>query len=227
MVTRACARCKTSFSGDKTKCDPCRTYLSTWSKAHRKTVHGSKVEKAQQSRYARTEKGKKKSLRNLKSEKGQATQQRRLEKMRNDAKFKIMYRMQCKMSKMVTSFVDSKTVEDKTEFKSANELIVHLEATMTDGMSWNNYGFGSDKWQIGHRIAKSCYEKNNDGDFRICWSKMNLFAQWQTENFTKHCELPTNKELLKLKTIWPSSWNGVLPNSESRMKIENKASRGL
>lgn len=218
-MNKLCGRCNKFFIGNKSKCAPCREYLSKWSKAARKTTHGAAVEKKQQSRYSHSAKGKTKGLRNLHSVKGQATQERRKKKVREDARFRLMVRLQSKMSRMLRTDITSDTAAQMTEFQSADEFVQHMGDTMDTGMTWENYGFGDDKWNIGHRIAKACYDHKDEENVRRCWSRANLFAQWQKENFEKKCDLPPSPELAQLHAVWPLSWAGVLPNTAARARI--------
>lgn len=226
VTVRLCTRCNKRFEGDQTKCDTCRSYLSKWSKGHRKTTHGAGVEKKQQSRYSHSSKGKAKAQRNLNSVKGQASQERRRKKVREDARLRLMQRLQVKVNRMLKQTYNSTTVMNFTEFKSAKEFNDHMWATRSTGMTWQNYGFGDDKWNIGHRIARACYDPGNQSDVRNCWSRANLFAQWQTENFEKKCDLPPSPELAQLHAVWPTKWGGVLPDAAARVRIVRRACRG-
>ena len=65
-----------------------------------------------------------------------------------------------------------------------DDLIAHIERTMTVGMTWDNYGKA---WHIDHIIPVSRfnYEKPTDPDFIRCWSLKNLQAMWATDNIRK------------------------------------------
>lgn len=53
------------------------------------------------------------------------------------------------------------------------ELKSHLESQFTPEMNWDNYGT---YWEIDHIIPKNLfnYESEQDEQFQICWSLMNL-----------------------------------------------------
>ncbi len=74
------------------------------------------------------------------------------------------------------------------------DLIAHLEAQFTEGMSWGNYG----KWHVDHIIPQSRFNFNsyNDIDFKRCWSLSNLQPLWAIDN--------TNKSDLIDKPFQPS-----------------------
>lgn len=53
------------------------------------------------------------------------------------------------------------------------QLKEHLESQFTSEMFWDNYG---SYWEIDHIIPQNTFnfETENDIDFKICWSLMNL-----------------------------------------------------
>lgn len=60
------------------------------------------------------------------------------------------------------------------------ELMVHLEAQFTPGMTFENYG----RWHIDHRkpICEFAFESEHDEAFRQCWSLKNLRPLWAADN---------------------------------------------
>lgn len=67
------------------------------------------------------------------------------------------------------------------------QLMAHLEALFTCGMSWENYGRGKGKWSIDHKVplAAHNYTKVSDPEFKLAWSLSNLQPLWSTENSAK------------------------------------------
>ena len=67
-------------------------------------------------------------------------------------------------------------------------------------------------WQIGHKIPKDAYDETNNVDMHRCWHPSNLFAQDAAENASNNSAvLPTNDELLQMRSVWPCSWNDDVP----------------
>ena len=77
---------------------------------------------------------------------------------------------------------------------------------------------------IDHTIAKVWYQYKFDGkevvkteisdeDMRRCWNQMNLQPMVWKENMEKKCSLPDHTTLESLKSVWPLSWNGKIPDS--------------
>jgi len=64
-------------------------------------------------------------------------------------------------------------------------LITHLESQFKNGMSWDNYGFGADKWSIDHIKPLSLFELSNVEDLKVAAHYTNLQPMWCLENFSK------------------------------------------
>jgi len=72
------------------------------------------------------------------------------------------------------------------------DLMAHLEAQFTKGMTWDNYGY--DGWHIDHirPISDFNFESCDDPGFKVCWSLWNLRPLWGAENIAKgaSCSIP-------------------------------------
>jgi len=82
---------------------------------------------------------------------------------------------------------------------TAEEGRVHLESRFTEGMNWDNYGYGKDKWNIDHIIAICHWSITSNAcqEFKDCWSLDNLQPLWQTRNFEKGNKPMEPKYLIK------------------------------
>ena len=82
-----------------------------------------------------------------------------------------------------------------------DKLIPHLETYWTEGMSWDNYGQGKNKWNMEHSICKVFfkYKDTEDVEFQYCWSLDNLRPMWQQDNMLKGNKLPQEWEEFKRK----------------------------
>lgn len=137
-----------------------------------------------------------------------------------DHKLCVLVRMSMKTGRK------SKTVRMLTGFASPKDLLEHLKTLFLHGMTSENNGRGKDKWHIGHRIARAMYSHADPDDVRRCWNRTNIFPQWETDNLRMSVQLPPDEELLKLRLIWPLSWNDQLPSPERRVELERVARRG-
>ena len=63
------------------------------------------------------------------------------------------------------------------------QLKVHLEDQFQPGMTWDNHGWGNDKWHIDH-IVPMASAKTRDGIYELCHYS-NLQPLWQPDNFAK------------------------------------------
>ncbi len=63
------------------------------------------------------------------------------------------------------------------------ELMNHLEALFTDGMTWDNYG----EWHVDHKIPMNSFifESVDDDGFKECWKLDNLQPLWALDNLSK------------------------------------------
>ena len=210
-----------------------KEYAAVWFK----TSTGIKSSRKSALRYAKTECGSKKrqeykqspagklSMKKYRTgPKGKARDKRAQEAINNDPGRKMMHHIGGKLAKMLHhGWLESGTVNAKTQFTSNEDVRQHFESTFSDGMTFQNHGKEEDSWNIGHRIAISMYNQNNEIDMKNSWSRMNLFAQWKTENLRLAVKLPCDEELLRLKSIWPVSWNGILPDAMRSLKLEKAA----
>lgn len=67
------------------------------------------------------------------------------------------------------------------------ELMVHLEALFTVGMTWDNYG----EWHVDHKIPMNSFqfESTDDIGFKECWKLSNLQPLWGPDNLSKGTKL--------------------------------------
>ena len=66
---------------------------------------------------------------------------------------------------------------------TADEFKVYIESLFTEGMSWDNYGIGKNKWAIDH-IKPLCTAKTVDELFKLN-HYTNLQPLWNPENIAK------------------------------------------
>lgn len=64
-------------------------------------------------------------------------------------------------------------------------LLRHLESLWSPGMSWDNYGFGDDKWHIDHIRPCASFDFSDPNQQKECFNWKNLQPLWQTENLQK------------------------------------------
>ena len=97
-----------------------------------------------------------------------------------------LYKLACNCRNRIYSILKNKY--KKSAWKNiigctTEELHNYLESKFQPGMSWDNYGYGTDKWNIDHIMPLSS-AKNKKEIIDLCNFK-NLQPMWQVENFKK------------------------------------------
>lgn len=68
---------------------------------------------------------------------------------------------------------------------STEELKKHIESQWEDGMSWDNYGRGKDKWSIDHIIPISLFNLEDEEQLKKACHYTNLKPMWFSDNASK------------------------------------------
>ena len=118
----------------------------------------------------------------------------------------------CLYTTLHAAGAQSRTLQELGTLSTNKAVEKHLESTFEPWMTWANHGtlrhtdWYKTTWHIGHRIPCSVYNLDNLEDARKCFDKRNLYAQDARENIELRDRLVlTDRELLKLKPIWPNS----------------------
>ena len=68
---------------------------------------------------------------------------------------------------------------------SVSDLKIYLENLFMVGMSWDNHGFGDDKWHIDHIKPCILFDLTQESEQRKCFHYTNLQPLWQKDNLSK------------------------------------------
>lgn len=68
---------------------------------------------------------------------------------------------------------------------SLSELKIHLENQFTEGMNWQNHGYGDDKWHIDHIRPCASFDLTDPEQQKQCFHYTNLQPLWQKDNLIK------------------------------------------
>jgi len=112
--------------------------------------------------------------------------------LRNKARERYNTDIQFKLRSLLRSRF-RKAINRKSKKSSAltllgctiEELKTYLESLFTQGMSWENFGFGDDKWNIDHIQPCVSFDLTIFENQKACFHFTNLQPLWQTENFSK------------------------------------------
>ena len=105
-------------------------------------------------------------------------------KLKTDIKFKIKENLR---GRLITA-LHGKYKSLKTMFLIGCEidyLMFHIQEQFTKGMSWDNYGFGDDKWHIDHIKPCALFDLSKKSKQLICFNYINLQPLWQIDNLRK------------------------------------------
>jgi len=99
-----------------------------------------------------------------------------------------MHRIASNLRRANAGFIKSKGLRKSRTLNqylgcSPRELKDYLESLFQTGMTWDNYGFGMNKWNIDHRIPLAC-ASDTEGLYSLS-HYTNLQPMWQPENINK------------------------------------------
>jgi len=202
---KGCERCRASGKRNNT---------SDKGQASRKRYNESEKCQASQKLYNQSDKGKASQKLYNESDKGRAKQKRQNDKL--SSKLGASLRM-ILMGKH--DFAEPMTFMTYGVDRTEAEWQAHFASQFEPWMDWPNHGRHrkgapyKSVWNIGHKIAKSCYDHSDPDEVRKCWSLANLFPQCAKENVEQGKRyLPSLETLLAMRAEWPKAWNGVLPD---------------
>jgi hypothetical protein len=112
------------------------------------------------------------------------------EYMKNREKHDIPFKFINRIRHRVYMICKAKNAKKNFKFKeyigcSTAELMMHLEKQFKPGMTWNNYGFGDNKWNIDHIKPCAVFNKSDLNWQLKCFHYTNLQPLWQPDNFKK------------------------------------------
>ena len=110
---------------------------------------------------------------------------RRREKRRADPVLRMMDRMRRRFySWFVERWTPKVASIPEAVGCSREELRKHIEEQFSPGMTWENYGWGVDRWNLDHVIPLAAAGDDVPAMLQL-WHYSNLQPLWQTENFRK------------------------------------------
>ena len=100
-----------------------------------------------------------------------------------------MHRLSDAVSSNVNNGIRKGSKQGRRTFEvlgyTVEQLMAHLEAQFTAGMSWDTYGRNG--WHIDHIIPVSVhhFQTPDDADFKRAWALQNLRPMWAADNIRK------------------------------------------
>jgi NAD-dependent SIR2 family protein deacetylase len=117
---------------------------------------------------------------NYYNEKNKIYQKQRKQK---DIVYKISSNIRTRISQSISGYSKSKTTLQILGINNFNEFKTYIESLFSEGMTWENYGYGPNKWVIDHRkpLASAVTEQ----DVYNLNHYTNLQPMWWNENMVK------------------------------------------
>jgi len=112
------------------------------------------------------------------------------ERRKNDPIFALNQAMSSAISRSLKGNKNGRHWEELVNF-TQKDLRQHLEKQFKDGMRWENWGKGKEKWNIDHVIPISLFNITSAKckGFKKCWALENLRPMWAEENIKKKDQL--------------------------------------
>jgi hypothetical protein len=112
----------------------------------------------------------------------------RRERYKKRIKYDIKYKIRNNLAKRIYSALKGTSKSRKTLDLlgcSVEEFKRYMEYKFIEGMNWENYGFGMDKWNIDHIILCARFNLLLEEEQRKCFHYTNLQPLWQLDNIKK------------------------------------------
>lgn len=109
-------------------------------------------------------------------------------------KTNLNYRISCLCRARIKDVIKGFYKSDKTAkliMCSIPEFKLHIEKQWLPGMSWENWGFGIDKWVIDHIIPCSFFDMSDAVEQHMCFRWQNLQPLWWKDNLLKSDKIIT------------------------------------
>ena len=101
------------------------------------------------------------------------------------------YRAINRVRNRIIKFLKNKSGYEKTLGCTFEQFKKHIEALFQPGMTWENYGKGSEKWQIDHKYPISIAYKEGEKIFSKACHYTNLQPLWFIDNMKKSNKITT------------------------------------
>jgi hypothetical protein len=159
------------------KCKEEKAFISFWKSADRVDGVSNICKKCDTERRNTTKK-------NNKENENKVIRIYHKKKMAINDNYKTRIQMSQKLNKaLVANSEKSSIVKDLG--CSIAEFKLYLSSFFTDGMSWDNYGSGYDKWCLDHTIPLALFNLLNDSCYAKACHYSNIKPMWSISAFTK------------------------------------------
>ena len=110
-----------------------------------------------------------------------------VDRKKNDINYKILCNLRTELSQVLNAQHARKSNHTMELVEcSIDKLKKHLKSKFKEGMNFDNYGKGDDKWSIDHIRPCSSFDLTNPQQQRKCFNYLNLQPMWNKENLKKN-----------------------------------------
>lgn len=118
----------------------------------------------------------------------------RNKKYATDVAFHMKHNMRARLHKAIKRAKTQKTSRYKDLIGCDNQhLMKYLESLWLPGMTWENYGYGKDRWTVDHKLPCASFDLTDPEQQRKCFHYTNLQPMWWLDNLAKRDKVPESK----------------------------------
>jgi hypothetical protein len=117
----------------------------------------------------------------------------RIERMESDLNFAIKERLR---NRIKSALVCGSKVSSTMSLLGCSipSLKIYLESKFETGMSWENWGFGQDKWNVDHIMPLCIFDLTKPEHQKRAFHFSNLQPLWQVDNLKKRATPPSTHQ---------------------------------
>ena len=166
----------------KGQCKKCRNKQE---KIRREIRTKNNPEKAKQENH-------KNYIKYSKSENGRIKIQEGRRKRSKILKYRIKNTLKCRIR---TAIKSERKSENTMKLVGCDTLFFqkYIESLWEDKMSWLNYGYGENKWELDHILPCELFDMSDPIQQKWCFNYVNLQPLWHNDNNAKSDSLDNNK----------------------------------
>ncbi len=101
------------------------------------------------------------------------------------------YKLACRIKGRVRAMMKIRGAKTQSKYQylfgcTFEEFTAHIQRNWKDGMGWNNYGRGADKWNLDHVRPLSSFDLLDEEQRRLAFHFSNIEPSWAIDNIRKN-----------------------------------------
>jgi hypothetical protein len=108
-------------------------------------------------------------------------------RFQSDVNSAISYRLRSRIKQAVKHNKNEKSAYRTMSLLGCSipNFKIYIESKFEVGMSWENWGYGRDKWNLDHIVPCALFDLTKQSHQKRCFHFSNYQPMWQPENFKK------------------------------------------